>query len=109
MNPPPLAVFVVDDDPLTRKLMTRMLTRIGTTVFTAENGQQALDELCGVGSYVSNAPYSLALTPTHSTARSHGERGSAEEGETSAPQGRKFDVGEWVGAPGASGDEEVGI
>jgi len=34
---------VVDDDPLTRRLMERMLQRIGCMVTTAENGQLALD------------------------------------------------------------------
>lgn len=38
-----IRVLVVDDDPLTRKLMTRMLTRIGCRVTTAENGEIALD------------------------------------------------------------------
>lgn len=38
-----LDVLVVDDDPLTRKLMNRMLSRLGCTVTTAENGQVALD------------------------------------------------------------------
>lgn len=41
----PLSVLVVDDDYLTRKLMSRMLTRLGCTVETAENGQIALDLL----------------------------------------------------------------
>ncbi|KAG8851507.1 hypothetical protein FRB96_009180 [Tulasnella sp. 330] len=40
---PPLNVLVVDDDPLTRKLMSRMLTRNGCNVETAENGKMALD------------------------------------------------------------------
>ncbi|EJF56265.1 hypothetical protein DICSQDRAFT_71854 [Dichomitus squalens LYAD-421 SS1] len=38
-----LNVLVVDDDPLTRKLMSRMLTRLGCKVMTAENGEVALD------------------------------------------------------------------
>ena len=38
-----MQVLVVDDDPLTRKLMTRMLTRLGCKVTTAENGEIALD------------------------------------------------------------------
>jgi len=44
---PPLRVLVVDDDNLTRRLMTRMLTRLGCVVDTAENGQQALELLLG--------------------------------------------------------------
>lgn len=38
-----MRVLVVDDDPLTRKLMSRMLTRLGCKVTTAENGEIALD------------------------------------------------------------------
>ncbi|TDL16755.1 hypothetical protein BD410DRAFT_901857 [Rickenella mellea] len=38
-----LKVLVVDDDPLTRKLMTRMLSRLGCIVEVAENGKIALD------------------------------------------------------------------
>ncbi|KAG8945590.1 hypothetical protein FRC04_000637 [Tulasnella sp. 424] len=40
---PPLNVLVVDDDALTRKLMTRMLTRNGCVVQTADNGKSAFD------------------------------------------------------------------
>lgn len=38
-----LNILVVDDDQLTRKLMSRMLTRMGCKVTTAENGEVALD------------------------------------------------------------------
>ncbi|CDO68388.1 hypothetical protein BN946_scf184815.g35 [Trametes cinnabarina] len=38
-----LNVLVVDDDLLTRKLMSRMLTRLGCRVTTAENGEVALE------------------------------------------------------------------
>ncbi|KAI5474443.1 hypothetical protein MNV49_003262 [Pseudohyphozyma bogoriensis] len=41
-NGPP-RVLVVDDDLLTRKLMSRMLTRLGCVVSTAENGAVALE------------------------------------------------------------------
>ena len=44
---PALHVLVVDDDSLTRTLMTRMLTRLGCVVETASDGQQALDLLLG--------------------------------------------------------------
>ncbi|EJD47260.1 hypothetical protein AURDEDRAFT_163867 [Auricularia subglabra TFB-10046 SS5] len=40
-----LRVLVVDDDGLTRRLMGRMLARLGCVVDTAEHGQQALDML----------------------------------------------------------------
>ena len=42
-----MRVLVVDDDPLTRKLMARMLTRLGCRVSTAENGEIALDLILG--------------------------------------------------------------
>jgi osomolarity two-component system, sensor histidine kinase SLN1 len=41
--PPGLPVLVVDDDALTRTLMTRMLSRLGCNVSTAENGEVALE------------------------------------------------------------------
>lgn len=40
---PPIIVLVVDDDRLTRTVMSRMLTRLGCTVLTAENGEVALE------------------------------------------------------------------
>ncbi|GAA6025225.1 hypothetical protein JCM11491_004645 [Sporobolomyces phaffii] len=39
----PLRVLVVDDDNLTRRLMGRMMSRLGCTVDMAENGKIALD------------------------------------------------------------------
>ncbi|GAA6001123.1 uncharacterized protein JCM10292_006385 [Rhodotorula paludigena] len=39
----PLKVLVVDDDTLTRRLMSRMMLRLGCEVETAENGKIALD------------------------------------------------------------------
>ncbi|KAG9023619.1 hypothetical protein FRB95_012714 [Tulasnella sp. JGI-2019a] len=53
---PPLSVLVVDDDGLTRKLMSRMLTRIGCTVELAENGKMALDMICQVKNPFTFAP-----------------------------------------------------
>ncbi|EKM50685.1 uncharacterized protein PHACADRAFT_152889 [Phanerochaete carnosa HHB-10118-sp] len=44
-----IKVLVVDDDPLTRKLMSRMLTRFGCKVSTAENGEMALEMILGIG------------------------------------------------------------
>lgn len=38
----PLNTLVVDDDPLTRRLMSRMLTRLGHLVQVAEDGQAAM-------------------------------------------------------------------
>ena len=45
-----MRVLVVDDDPLTRKLMSRMLTRLGCKVSTAENGEIAHEMIIGGGS-----------------------------------------------------------
>ncbi|KAI0726397.1 hybrid sensor histidine kinase [Fomitopsis betulina] len=45
----PLRVLVVDDDLLTRKLMSRMLTRIGCKVSTAEHGGIALGMILRTG------------------------------------------------------------
>lgn len=48
---PGLEVLVVDDDPLTRMLMKRLLSRLGCTVSTAENGEIALEMVLGPGNY----------------------------------------------------------
>lgn len=40
---PPICALVVDDDPLTRNLMSRMLQRLGHGVTTAEHGKAALE------------------------------------------------------------------
>jgi CheY-like chemotaxis protein len=45
---PGMSVLVVDDDLVTRKLMQRMLLRLGCVVETAENGQAALVALGAV-------------------------------------------------------------
>lgn len=42
-----LTALVVDDDPLTRKLMSRMMARLGCQVEDAENGQMFLDIVLG--------------------------------------------------------------
>lgn len=47
MVQPGLEVLVVDDDPLTRTLMKRLLTRLGCNVSMAEHGQMALDMILG--------------------------------------------------------------
>ncbi|KAG2363145.1 hypothetical protein BDR07DRAFT_1471411 [Suillus spraguei] len=44
---PPMIVLVVDDDRLTRTVMSRMLTRLGCHVSTAENGEIALEMIIG--------------------------------------------------------------
>ena len=44
-------VLVVDDDAWTRLLMTRMLTRLGCKVSTAENGELALEMIVGTAGH----------------------------------------------------------
>ncbi|EIN11063.1 hypothetical protein PUNSTDRAFT_85601 [Punctularia strigosozonata HHB-11173 SS5] len=44
---PGMEVLVVDDDPLTRMLMKRLLTRLGCVVSTADNGEKALEMITG--------------------------------------------------------------
>lgn len=51
-----LPVLVVDDDPLTRMLMKRMLTRLGCRVTTAENGELALQRILGEDARASQPP-----------------------------------------------------
>lgn len=50
-----LRVLVVDDDAMTRMLMTRMLERMGCRVATAENGEVALQRLVGLHSPTSSS------------------------------------------------------
>ena len=44
-RPEAMRVLVVADDPMTRTLMTRMLTKLGCLVDTADDGQQCLDAM----------------------------------------------------------------
>lgn len=44
---PPMIVLVVDDDRLTRTIMSRTLSRLGCHVSTAENGEIALEMIIG--------------------------------------------------------------
>ncbi|KAJ7781948.1 histidine kinase [Mycena maculata] len=50
-----LRVLVVDDDAMTRMLMTRMLERMGCRVVTAENGEVALQRIVGLHSPASSS------------------------------------------------------
>lgn len=75
----PLNVLVVDDDPMTRMLMKRMLSRLGCRVYTAENGRAALSILTGT-----------TATPDSDTSKSSGpildhSRSSLEMVPTSYP------------------------
>lgn len=48
---PGLRVLVVDDDAMTRTMMSRLLTRLGCNVTTAENGEIALEMVLGGGRF----------------------------------------------------------
>jgi CheY-like chemotaxis protein len=70
----PLTVLVVDDDQLTRKLMTRMLNRLGCVVATAEHGEMALEMLLGPMYTPSETPTNSILVPlTPGTSTNHQE------------------------------------
>ncbi|KAJ7491994.1 hypothetical protein FB451DRAFT_1216560 [Mycena latifolia] len=62
---PPLGlrVLVVDDDAMTRMLMTRMLERMGCRVTTAENGEVALQRIVGMHSPVLSSGSAPAELP----------------------------------------------
>ncbi|KAG1812893.1 uncharacterized protein BJ212DRAFT_1275964 [Suillus subaureus] len=64
---PPIIVLVVDDDRLTRTVMSRMLTRLGCNVSTAENGEIALEMIVsGPGTLkAEGGPDSMAFDPSH--------------------------------------------
>jgi osomolarity two-component system sensor histidine kinase SLN1 len=70
----PLTILVVDDDQLTRKLMTRMLNRLGCIVTTAEHGAAALELLLGHMYTPCETPTnSMLVPPTPGTSMSHQE------------------------------------
>jgi CheY-like chemotaxis protein len=81
----PLAILVVDDDAMTRKLMTRILTRLGCNVTTAENGVKALEILLGSTFTPSESATLSAIVP--STPRT---ANSGSDSLTNQP--RSFDV-----------------
>ncbi|KAG8950868.1 hypothetical protein FRC04_007100 [Tulasnella sp. 424] len=64
---PPLNVLVVDDDALTRKLMTRILTRNGCVVQTADNGKSAFDMAINA-----KTPFNWDSASTTTDAKSNG-------------------------------------
>lgn len=57
----PLSILVVDDDLLTRRLMSRMITRLGHKVESAENGQLALDAIRQTLRDSSQVPFDLVF------------------------------------------------
>jgi CheY-like chemotaxis protein len=60
---PCLPVLVVDDDPLTRTLMKRILTRLGCQVSCAENGEVALEMILGQRVNIGGTPSSDVSGP----------------------------------------------
>jgi CheY-like chemotaxis protein len=82
----PLQVLVVDDDSLTRKLMTRLLTRLGCVVTTGENGAKALEILLGPVFTTSESATPSTVMPSTPGSSS----GGVENNGTSQP--RFFDV-----------------
>ncbi|EED83763.1 hypothetical hybrid sensor histidine kinase [Postia placenta Mad-698-R] len=75
----PLRVLVVDDDLLTRRLMSRMLTRIGCKVATAENGEIALEMILGSHATPSSEDTGSAGLSTEGTTASSAVADSSEE------------------------------
>lgn len=60
---PGLNVLVVDDDPLTRTLMKRILSRLGCNVTTAENGEIALELILGTNGATPSSEMSRNMEP----------------------------------------------
>ncbi|KAG1737208.1 Tco5, signal transduction HAMP domain histidine kinase [Suillus lakei] len=81
---PPIIVLVVDDDRLTRTVMSRMLTRLGCSVSTAENGEIALEMIIGGTWKPEDGPNSRVFDSRHD-----GERDQNGEG---TENGYAYDV-----------------
>ncbi|KIJ21004.1 hypothetical protein PAXINDRAFT_125610 [Paxillus involutus ATCC 200175] len=62
----PMIVLVVDDDRLTRTIMSRTLSRLGCHVSTAENGELALEMIIGRTFRETNVRPSPPTTSAHS-------------------------------------------
>lgn len=75
---PPIIVLVVDDDRLTRTVMSRMLTRLGCNVSTAENGEIALEMIVsGPGTLkAEGGPDSMAFDPSHDNEKDQNGEGT---------------------------------
>ncbi|KAG8925262.1 hypothetical protein FRC02_009810 [Tulasnella sp. 418] len=87
---PPLQVLVVDDDALTRKLMTRLLSRLGCQVDVAENGKVALDMILGLKER--NPFDTLALSNPSSTGHSEQSGTPSRPAQTPFAQPRHYDI-----------------
>lgn len=74
---PPILVLVVDDDRITRTVMSRMLTRLGCDVSTAENGEIALEMIIGGSGTLKteDGPNSRVFDLNHDSERDQNGRG----------------------------------
>jgi osomolarity two-component system, sensor histidine kinase SLN1 len=75
-----MEVLIVDDDPVARMLMTRLLLKLGCKVSTAENGETALKMILGGA----NPTYTYSGGPA-STVGGPWERSSLRDS-------RKYDI-----------------
>ena len=85
--PPGLQVLVVDDDTLTRTLMSRMLSRLGCQVATAENGEVALDMIMGPAAARARAP--APPSRPRPPVRAHPQKIREKQEKTRKPEGKK--------------------
>jgi len=69
-----MSVLVVDDDLVTRKLMQRMLVRLGCIVETAENGQAALMALGAIATPASEGSSNLGPILERPDAKSNDDK-----------------------------------
>ncbi|BGP39590.1 hypothetical protein JCM10450v2_003558 [Rhodotorula kratochvilovae] len=116
----PLKVLVVDDDTLTRRLMSRMMQRLGCEVETAENGKIALDMILappppGAASAARAADdvdvtdFATLASPVPEQDFDAAERGLAKRSSGGVlKKGGATRKGKKVGLPGPP-DESVGI
>ncbi|KAG1735881.1 Tco5, signal transduction HAMP domain histidine kinase [Suillus paluster] len=77
---PPIIVLVVDDDRLTRTVMSRMLTRLGCHVSTAENGKIALEMIIGKTSRTRDERNPRVFDPSPDSERDRTDEDGTENG-----------------------------
>ncbi|OJA18325.1 hypothetical protein AZE42_02808 [Rhizopogon vesiculosus] len=85
---PPIIVLVVDDDRLTRTVMSRMLTRLGCIVSTAENGEVALEKIFGRSPKTEGESNSKDIVSSNDSEKDPG----GEEREGTTEDGCAYDV-----------------
>ncbi|OAX40331.1 hypothetical protein K503DRAFT_714771 [Rhizopogon vinicolor AM-OR11-026] len=85
---PPIIVLVVDDDRLTRTVMSRMLTRLGCIVSTAQNGEVALEKIFGRSPKVEGESNPKDVISSNDNEKDPG----AEECEGTTENGCAYDV-----------------